>query len=124
MGGARPTGAVSHESARLRRVVGTAHRSCGLQLSILKTVLAESITFAETVPMKASEFLKRHEKEKSTDQEDHSLQSQARERTKHPADIHAGTAFDWEDMDRYQKELDRLEREGPGAPKGADKKQH
>jgi hypothetical protein len=72
--------------------------------------------------MNATEFLKRHEKDKSADERDHSLQGQAKEHTKHPADIHAGTAFDWEDMERYQQELDRLEREGPGAPKGADKK--
>lgn len=74
--------------------------------------------------MKASEFPKGHEKEKPAEQEDHSLQAQARKRTKNPADINAGTAFDWEDMERYQQELDRLDREGPGAPKEADKKDH
>lgn len=70
--------------------------------------------------MKASEFLKRYEKQRGTahedeplDEEDHSLQAQAKKRAAHPQSLHAGTAFDWEDLDRYQKEISRLEREGP-----------
>lgn len=71
--------------------------------------------------MKASEFLKRYEERQKADQgegdddhEDHSLQAHAKERARHPEHINAGTPFDWEDIEAYQKELERLEREGPG----------
>jgi hypothetical protein len=74
--------------------------------------------------MKASEFLKQFEKrqqnQESDDKEeekDHSLQAQSRERADHPNGLHTGTAYDWEDLERYQRELDRLDREGPGKPK-------
>ncbi len=73
--------------------------------------------------MKASEFMKRHEK-KSADDEDHSLQAQAKEHARHPTEMNAGTAFDWEDMEAYQRELERLEREGPGTPKENGGKRH
>lgn len=70
--------------------------------------------------MKASEFLKRYEQQKASQnekdgkEEDHSLQAQAKERARHPERINAGTPFDWEDLESYEKELQRLEREGPG----------
>lgn len=71
--------------------------------------------------MKASDYLKRYEqqqKEKESElregEEEHSLQEQAKERAKHPEHLNVGTPFDWEDMEAYQKELDRLDREGPG----------
>lgn len=72
--------------------------------------------------MKASDFMKRYEKQHQNDDKvdehlDHSLQAHAKERAQHPDEMHAGTAFDWEDMDAYRKELKRLERDGPGAPK-------
>lgn len=51
---------------------------------------------------------------------DHSLQAQAKRRAEHPEHMNAGTAFDWEDLDAYQQELDRLDREGPGRPNRAD----
>lgn len=74
--------------------------------------------------MKASEFLKRYEqqqkdraKDDQSDEEDHSLEAQAKERAKHPEHMNVGTPFDWEELEAYQKELDRLDREGPGAHK-------
>lgn len=48
---------------------------------------------------------------------DHSLGSIARQHAAHASKIHAGTAFDWEDLERYQEELERLDREGPGTSK-------
>lgn len=48
---------------------------------------------------------------------DHSLGAIAREHTVHTTTIRAGTVFDWEDLERYQEELARLDREGPGSPK-------
>lgn len=72
--------------------------------------------------MKASEFLKRYEQQQKSSseekrddkQEDHSLQAQAKERARHPEHINAGTPFDWEDLESYERELERLDREGPG----------
>ncbi|MCW8195216.1 hypothetical protein F6455_10500 [Proteobacteria bacterium 005FR1] len=73
--------------------------------------------------MKASEFLKQYEERKKREAQDeqeehreHSLQENARERAKNPRSLNAGTAYDWEELEAYQKELDRMEREGPGAP--------
>jgi hypothetical protein len=72
--------------------------------------------------MKASEFLRRYEakhdkkqqsEEDTSGHKNHSLQAHARERAEHPDHMHAGTAFDWEDLELYQKELERLDREGP-----------
>jgi len=71
--------------------------------------------------MKASDFLKHYDARKKREQEEeneeereHSLQENARERAQNPDTLNAGTAWDWEDMDAWQKELDRLDREGPG----------
>lgn len=75
--------------------------------------------------MKASEFLKKYEREQQTrkeDAEEHSLQSHAKERAKHPDHLNAGTPYDWEDLESYRKELERMEREGPGGSKGDPKK--
>ncbi len=75
--------------------------------------------------MKASEFLKKYEREQQTrkeDEEEHSLQAHAKERAKHPDHLNAGTPYDWEDLEAYRKELDRMEREGPGGSKGDPKK--
>jgi len=78
--------------------------------------------------MKASEFLKRYEQKQKEQQEhkeqaeeDHSLRAQAWEHARHPEQMNVGTPFDWEDLEAYQKELERLDREGPGKPKGAKK---
>lgn len=74
--------------------------------------------------MKASDFLKRYEARKKREAEEqegkereHTLRENAMERAKHPTDLNAGTAFDWEDLERYQKELERMDREGPGLGK-------
>ncbi len=72
--------------------------------------------------MKASEFLKKYEREQeksgNKDEEDHSLQAHAKERAQHPDHLNAGTPFDWEDLEAYQKELERLDKEGPGGSSG------
>lgn len=47
---------------------------------------------------------------------DHTLGSLARKHAVHTESFRTGTAFDWEDLERYQIELDRLDREGPGGP--------
>ena len=73
--------------------------------------------------MKASDFLKKYEREqqqKQDEESDHSLQAQARERAGHLEGLNAGTPFDWEDLEKYKKELARLEREGPGRPEKDD----
>lgn len=76
--------------------------------------------------MKASEFLKKYEREqeaaKGKDHEDHTLQAHAKERARHPDHLNAGTPYDWEDLEAYQKELERLEKEGPGGSRGDPKK--
>lgn len=62
------------------------------------------------------------EKDRPSSDEDHSLEAQAKERAKHPEHLNVGTPFDWEELEAYQKELDRLEREGPGGhPEKRDK---
>lgn len=66
--------------------------------------------------MKASDFLKKYErKDESSEQEDHTLQHQARERADHlEAGLNVGSPYDWEDLERYKEELKRMEKEGPG----------
>lgn len=70
---------------------------------------------------KTDEILKRYDELNKTDGEEvekeHTLQENAKERALHPEHINAGTAFDWEDMEAYAKELERLDREGPGIKK-------
>lgn len=71
---------------------------------------------------KTDEILKRYSHLNQIDgeiepQKEHTLQENAKERALHPKQINAGTAFDWEDMDAYAKELERLDREGPGIKK-------
>lgn len=70
-----------------------------------------------TMPPGRSDLaLKRYENLKKDGAEDHadtSLQQHAKDRAKHhPTDMNAGTQFDWEDVEAYQKELERLDREG------------
>lgn len=72
------------------------------------------------MPSKSDEVLKRYENlqaEGEGEEKEHSLQENAKERAAHPEHLNAGTAFDWEDMEAYQRELERLEREGPGIKK-------
>lgn len=75
--------------------------------------------------MKASDFLKKYEREQGKlekDEEEHSLQAHAKERAKHPGQLNAGTPYDWEDLEAYRKELERLDKEGPGGSTGDPKK--
>lgn len=66
------------------------------------------------MPSKADEILKKMESDKSSEEErEHSLRENAIERAKDPLHINAGTAFDWEDVDAYAKELERMDREKP-----------
>lgn len=62
--------------------------------------------------------LKRFEnlKEKPEESHEHSLQENAKERAKHPESLNAGTPYDWEDLEAYQKELDRLDKNPPKGP--------
>ena len=69
--------------------------------------------------MKVAEFLKflvtRPLPDEQEDFEhDHTLGSLARQHAVHTGTLRAGTAFDWEDLERYQEELARMDREGPG----------
>lgn len=71
---------------------------------------------------KTDEILKRYDALNNIDSADeaekeHTLQENAKERAMHPDHINAGTAYDWEDMEAYAKELERLDREGPGIKK-------
>lgn len=71
---------------------------------------------------KTDDILKRYEALNNVDgtdevEKEHTLQENAKERALHPDHINAGTAYDWEDMDAYAKELERLDREGPGIKK-------
>lgn len=64
----------------------------------------------------SDEVLEKHDQisERDDKQKDHSLQENARERARHPGEMKSGTPFDWEDLEDYENELERLEREGPG----------
>ncbi len=69
---------------------------------------------------KAEEVLRRFEDvngAKGEEQKEHSLRENALERAMNPTKFNAGTAFDWEDLDGYGAELERMEREGPGLKK-------
>lgn len=65
------------------------------------------------MPGKADELLKKLDSEKAEKEREHSLRENAIERTQDPLHINAGTAFDWEDMDAYAKELERMDKEKP-----------
>lgn len=68
-----------------------------------------------TMPPGRSDLaLKRHENlnEKQGQHKDHSLQAQAKERAKHPEEIKVATPYEWEELEEYKEELDRLDREG------------
>lgn len=66
-------------------------------------------------PNRSDLALKRFEnlEEKPEVEREHSLQENARERAKHPQDLNAGTAFDWEDLEAYKKELERMDENPP-----------
>lgn len=66
--------------------------------------------------MKASDFLKQFEQRKKTsgeEEKEHTLQENAKERAQHPDHMNVGTPYDWEELEGYKKELERLDREGP-----------
>lgn len=62
---------------------------------------------------KVDELLKKLESEKLEKEREHSLRENAIDRAQDPLHINAGTAFDWEDMDAYAKELERMDKEKP-----------
>jgi hypothetical protein len=61
---------------------------------------------------KADELLKKLEAEE-TEEREHSLRENAILRAQNPLQINAGTAFDWEEMEAYAKELERMDKEKP-----------
>ena len=66
--------------------------------------------------MKASDYLRQFEERKKREEEEekeHTLQENAKERARHPDHLNVGTPYDWEELEAYKKELERLEREGP-----------
>jgi hypothetical protein len=72
----------------------------------------------DVMTSKADEVLKRFESLNSEEEEkEHSLQENAKARAQHPTQLNAGTAFDWEELEAYQKELDRMDREGAAVKK-------
>ncbi len=54
------------------------------------------------------------------EERDHSLRENALRRAQTPLHINTGTPFDWEEVGAYARELERLDREGPGLPKKTD----
>jgi len=65
---------------------------------------------------KVNDVLKRAENLQENDEakpNDTSLQAHAKERASHPQDMNVGTPYDWEELEAYKKELDRMDREGP-----------
>lgn len=68
-------------------------------------------------PYDADSVIKRYEVLKHQDdpeEKEHTLQENAKDRAKHPEHLNAGTPFDWEDLDKYRKELERMENESLG----------
>ncbi len=71
----------------------------------------------------SDETLEKHEQIRRRDEggeKEHTLQENARERTKRPYELNSGTPYDWEDLAEYTEELERMDREGPGDPKNKD----
>lgn len=63
--------------------------------------------------LKRFESLQDNKKQQNEEAEkEHSLQENAKARAVNPTTLNAGTPFDWEDLEAYQKELERLDREG------------
>lgn len=64
--------------------------------------------------LKRFESLQKNEKQNDEEEEkEHSLQENAKARATNPTTLNTGTPYDWEDLEAYQKELERLDREGP-----------
>lgn len=66
-------------------------------------------------PGRSDEALQRYENlnEDQSEHKEHSLQEHAKERAEHPEKMNAGTPYDWEDLEVYKKELERLDRNPP-----------
>lgn len=62
---------------------------------------------------KVDDVIKRVENLNDEGENDTSLQEHAKQRARNPKDLNVGTPFDWEELEAYKKELDRLDREGP-----------
>lgn len=64
----------------------------------------------------SDEILEKHEQinRREDKEKEHTLQENARERARHPGDMKSATPYEWEDLEDYENELERLEREGPG----------
>ena len=72
-------------------------------------------------PYASESVLKRYDDLQHRDdaeEKKHTLQENAKERARHPEHLNAGTPYDWEDVDRYRKELERMDEEGPGKQVG------
>lgn len=67
-------------------------------------------------PYDADSVIKRYEVLKHQDdpEKEHTLQENAKDRAKHPEHLNAGTQYDWEDVDKYRKELERMDNESIG----------
>ncbi len=64
---------------------------------------------------KSDDILKQFEVLNGTDdepQKEHSLQENAKLRALHPERLNAGTPYDWEELEAYKQELERMDREG------------
>ncbi|HSX52166.1 MAG TPA: hypothetical protein VLF09_14475 [Cellvibrio sp.] len=71
-------------------------------------------------PYDGEKVLKRYDVLQHQDDEppkEHTLQENAKERAKHPEHLNAGTQYDWEDVDRYREELERLDEKNARAEK-------
>ena len=100
------------------KVLGKEVFSCLFE-SDITTLLIQSNAFkGRRITMRASDFLRQFERKQMLRQghrRKHTLQENALERAFHPEFLHAGTPYDWEELELYREELDRLDREGPGA---------
>jgi hypothetical protein len=85
-------------------------------------VVKESVSlWRNFMSKKVDEVIARAERLQRKDmdepEKEHTLRENALDRAKKADDFNAGTAFDWEDLEAYQAELDRMDKEGPGVKK-------
>jgi len=69
-----------------------------------------------TMPPRRSDLaLQRFENlhEKAEEHKENSLQEKAKERARHPNEMKIGSPYEWEELEAYKEELERLDREGP-----------
>lgn len=63
---------------------------------------------------KSDDILKQFEVQNGTDdepQKEHTLQENAKLRALNPERLNAGTPYDWEELEAYKQELERMDRE-------------